>query len=292
MRTIVIVYSLEHPLNGIISTIGVLDNKLDNIRMINWNPSTKPVFDMFDELKPDLIICNATTAPTMQKAIDEYGTKLIVCGGIPPNNLKPDLVLFSDLVPDMVKKHCESPYINVKKAANLGKFRGGKFEEDKKTDVLYYASQPTSQTNEADILSILSGMSYQFKIIGYRRPLIQYIGQTSVYETANFFASAKLSIDIGGQQEYDIAAQKGCCLSNQDSDLFPSVTDVSVEQWSKRIEELLEKDKLRASIAKSAYKKVISEHTYFHRLVDIFNNLGWSEEAEQTSEILKELTSK
>jgi hypothetical protein len=292
MRTIVTIHSSQQPADGIISTLVLLGGKLpDKIRVKNWNPATKPVFDMFDELRPDLIVCDAHTAPKMNRALQEYGTKLVVCGGMPAHDLQPDLILFNDSVPEMIKKHCEFPYLSISPAANLGKYRNGKVVEDKKSDVLYFASQKEPQNSEASILGLLSSMDLKFKIIGYRRPLLQYVGQTNVYETADFLASAKITIDVNGAQKYDVAAQGGFCLSNK-SGLFPHIAEFSPEGWAEAIEDYLGNDDKRTKLAKAIHSQVIKQDTYFHRLADMFIELDWDEEHNQTIEILEQLVAK
>lgn len=291
MRTIVTVPSNQQPANGIVSTLSLLSNKTNDIKVVHWNPASKPAFDMFDELKPDLVLCDGQTAPSMSKVIKEYGTKLIICGSMPPHGLEPDLILFSEQVPEMIIKHCEYPSLAIKNAADISKYRNGKFSEDKSTEILYYASQKEPQNNEASILGLLSGLKWQFKIIGYRRPLLQYVGRTSVYETADFFASAKITIDINSAQQYDVAAQSGFCISNK-SGLFPHIEEFSPEEWEDTIEVAMQDEHKRGVVSSQAHEEVIANHTYFHRLAEVFEKLGWNDEQQLTLETLSKVVSK
>lgn len=290
MRKIVTIYSGTQPADGIMSTLAYMDAKTDKLSVVDWQPGLKSSFDMFEEQKPDLIIADSTRIPDLNRALEEYKCQLVVCGGMPPYELKPDLVLLHETVPDMIAKHCPWPYLTLKNAANLGKFRDGSFNEQKSCDILYFASSREPQKSEVDVLSTLAGMKYSFKIIGYKRPLLNYVGRTSVYETADFFASAKITIDIGGSQEYDVAAQQGFCISDRKSSLFPNVDEFSVSNWSEKISSLIEDEGKRSSTSKIAHKKVMNGNTYFHRMSEVFQKLEWTEEAELVKEIFEELT--
>ncbi len=292
MQTIVTVYASSQPTDGIMSSLALMDTKCDDIKVINWNPQIKPAFDMFEELKPDLLITDAATTPNLTNSLKQYPCQLIVCGSMPPFDLEPDLLLLADPISDTFKEHCEFPYLVIKPAANIGKFRQGKKDPKKETDILYFASEATPQVDEVDILSVLSGLSHSFRIIGFRRPLLQYIGLTSVYETSDFFASAKITIDINGASEYDVAAQHGFCLSNHKSRLYPHIVEDEFvpETWTQKLEDLLQDESKRKSTAKIAYKKVMGNNTYFHRLADVFNKIGWTKEAQQALDIFKEVT--
>jgi len=290
MRTIVTIYSDSQPADGIMSTLSALDAKNENFRVVDWNPNVKPAFDMFAELNPDLIISDATNTPNLSGALKEYSCKTVVCGSMPPASLEPDLLLLPESIPEMIIKHCTLPYLQVKNAANYAKFRGGKRDRKKQADILYFASHKEAQSQEADILSILSGLPYSFRVVGHKRPLLQYVGATTLQETADFMASSKIVIDIGGFQLHDIAMQKGFYLSNVENGLYPCLHSLDPEKIEERVEDLLSQDKKRDSIAKKAYKETVSKDTYFHRLSEAFILLGWDDEAKEVTKTLKELT--
>lgn len=283
-KRIITIHSDSYPMNGISSTAFYLDTIYDEFKVINWNPSVKPVFDMFEEMKPDLLITDAELTPNLKSALTEFDTKLIICGKFVPHELEPDLVCFPIDVSNVMLKHIDLPYEVVKPAVNLAKFRHGKQQADKQTDVLFFASTAQPSQDEIDILEILSSLKLRFKIIGHKRPFLQYVGRTDTVETSDFFASSKITIDVNNSSLFDIAAQGGFVISNVANELYPETSSIEegIEYW-------LDKDKDRIKIGKSAKKKVVKDDTYFHRMATIFSKLGWDLESKLTIDCIDKI---
>ena len=68
-KRIVIIYSNDCPTNGITSTLAYLGNKDENFQVFNWNPANKATFDMFEEVKPDLLVVDSKLTPNLANAI-------------------------------------------------------------------------------------------------------------------------------------------------------------------------------------------------------------------------------
>ena len=89
------------------------------------------------------------------------------------------------------------------------------------THILFFASAEIPTQKEINILGKLSSMELPCKIRGYHRPFVQYVGQVSISEIANFLASARIIIDVDQSCLFDVAAQGGFAISNIENDIFP-----------------------------------------------------------------------
>ena len=290
-KRIVIIYSNDCPTNGITSTLAYLGNKDENFQVFNWNPANKATFDMFEEVKPDLLVVDSKLTPNLANAIAEYDTKLVVCGNFIPNEIEPDLICFPHNISENIIKHTSCPFEIIEPAANLSKFRNGVKEDNKYTHILFFASAEIPTQKEINILGKLSSMELPFKIIGYHRPFVQYVGQVSISEIANFLASARIIIDVDQSCLFDVAAQGGFAISNIENDIFPKYESLeeSILTWTANDPDITNNIK---KISKAAKKKIMKKDTYFHRTATMFERIGWSQESTLTINHIDNVESK
>ena len=228
MYNVIVLPTANRFSSSIISTLAVIADVLpDKVRCSVWNPAIKPAFDMFDEVRPDFIFADDFSVPYMGKALEENpNTKLVVLNQ--PFNVHNLPVTMFCVPPDtssILLRNIDEPYIKIEPAANLAQFNRGEFIEKYNVDILYFAASQIPKDGELELLSILSSSPLTFRIIGYGRPFINYVGHPDNKTISNYMRSAKVVLDIDEQTLFDVAIQHGLCISNKENAFYPSLTD-------------------------------------------------------------------
>ena len=250
--------------------------------VIVWNPTT-PAQDLLDIHKPELTIC-------YNDSLKVKPTGKLILVGEHSNNIRPDLLCRS-ANQHHIDKDAQSrlSYANevlfLETAANFAYTNMGTDTKDKtdpkyKTDLFYY-----SQNTTPEILKYLLDIEpkYQLKIIGpHRLPLPSYLGVGDSDDIVKFMRSCKIALAFDSSVLYTYAANNVFCVTNQNTDLFPPISDL--EKIAKYDVEQIDK------IVDKAYNYVIAHHTYFHRVHNIFTRLGYLEQAEKCLTTLKQIT--
>ena len=250
--------------------------------------ANKAAYDMFAEAKPDYVILSRHHMTTeIIEAVQEFKPKVIIYGVSVPPVLEEytALVLIPDTVPKVVADNIDNKMI-LHKAANFAQFRRGNFAKTMACDVGHISMYDEGPTPE--IIRQLGGMvpllPYQFKVCGPTRiPCHNYLGTIQPNEIMPFLRSTKVYIDYNNTLMLDCAANKIFTICNNVNPLFPSFSDDT--ELAKLLSDFVDNEKARRNICKKAYKKVINEHTYFHRVMEMAELLGeteWVDLANQT----------
>ena len=282
--------------NGVVSTLATLSAKNpDKYTCKVWLPTHKPMHDMLAETEPEFIFAPTQHIPDISDGLKEYpNTKLVLLGQTPCRHteLKPALWCATHNVGDVVAKNVNANKIEViSPAANLARFNRGKLIDKYKVDIVYVSSEAEIKPGELDILSILSGSNFRFRIIGMHRPFIQYVGLSSAQTTSNYFASASIVLDIRQQISFDVATQGGFAISTEPGH-YPhiDIKEIDKDKILKTLQLWLDKPQDRIKMGKATKKKVFKSDTYFHRVAQIFASMGHSDIAKDTLNTLKTLS--
>lgn len=264
---------------------------VSNMRL--WFKEKKPVFDMFDEIGPDILICqDSDIDDSIIQALKEYqDTKLILIGSHIPEGLIPDILCVPFELMDFQKKLLTEtvPHVIILvNHANIAQYRKGNYNPKFESDILYLTTN--IEENNLDTIEKLlhPNKDYKVKICGINNIATpEYLGQINISQACDLMASTKICMDFNGHITKDAATNKTFCLSNFENDLFPYYD--GVEDMFKKIDKFLKNEKKRKQIVKKAYKTVIEDDTYLHKTIEIFEQLGFDNQARETEEILEKL---
>jgi hypothetical protein len=246
---------------------------------VMWDKRVKPAYDMFDELKPDLLLCGTGDVDeTIVRALEEYKqTKVIFFGFGTPVGLNPALICYPPQLSDsqisiINPKHI--PYVRLDVAANVARFCGGHNVEKYHSDILFISDNPN--INEA-VMSIFANLIQDFraKILGpIHLGIPYYLGNAQLNVLCDNIKSTKCGLDFMNKHVYDYFINKVFCLSFDSEEFAPRLTP---ENFSDEIRRFMSSDKLRAKHTKIAFQTIREKHTYFHRLKDVFDTLGYED---------------
>ena len=79
-------------------------------RAAYWLPEVKPVFDVFDEIQPDIVFCDLKYVnQSFIAACQEYeNIKIVLFGDSVPRGFNPHLVCSKPSLSPLMKKHLET----------------------------------------------------------------------------------------------------------------------------------------------------------------------------------------
>ncbi len=262
---------------------------------VAWIPNKKPVYDMIDEIQPDLIfigskyINNSFISAVNNNNKDAKRIDIVVFGISHFDKINPRLICLPDNVPDTILKHIDNyKYIKISPAANVVQYWNGKHEEKYQSDILYISDTQAIDEEIIHTLSIIR-QHYQLKICGkYKVALPEYIGQTTYKEESNFMASTKIAIDFNQSMLLNYGANRVFSLSNTTNLYFPKFT---LKEILLQLNKYMNLAVSRETISNNSYKNILKHHTYFHRLSDILNILQLSDLAQQSLSVAAKLSS-
>jgi len=247
---------------------------IEGLSVIYWNPHIKNAIDMCDEIHPDMILCEtAEVDPGLRIALESYPDIRVVLFGIATGNIKPAIVCFSNNIP---KQHMRTivqdkfPAIQLQNAANVAQFYKGEYNALYSSDALYISDEPLISATFQILMNI--GKQHRLRIIGPSRIAVpQYVGGGSLNAVCSTIRSTKVGLDFTGNFVYDFAINKIPCLSPIESEASILLTpDLDITKYIKE-------DKLRKKLIKQAYEITANGHTFYHRIDELFKELGQPE---------------
>lgn len=258
-----------------------------------WLPQ-KPVYDMLAETGPDyLLLLDSRMSNSVIEAVQEFNVNVIIYGVSVPKPLEKytKLVLIPDIVPKAIANNVEGNSLILHKAANLAQYRGGHYKESMDSDVahvtVYENGIPTEVMRQVGGLIPL--LDYKLRVCGPDRlQCAEYLGKLGQEQILTFLKSTKVNIDYNNTFMLDCAANKVFTITNHPNQLFPSFSSDS--ELVKLLGDFVPNEKARRNVCKKAYKKVINNHTYFQRVIEIAEKLGeteWVDIANKTYQKLR-----
>ena len=250
---------------------------------IMWISHIKPLMDMFDELRPDIVIADWSKfgAAEMAIASQRYPHTKLVAIGDPQTSghtegLQPDLSI-SDY------GMAGTPYISFGGGAMIGNIGSPQPEEHLKTDLLCITDYITNLDHANRMLSFLCD-NYNIKIFGNQKVNFpHYLGQIDGRTQSQALMSTVVYVDLDGGSWHDAAWLGKQCVSTSKS-CFRHFNDIKELQVA--INEALEVGEDSAE----EIKMLMKNKTYFELTNEIFSFFGLEEQRSHLTEKKRDLT--
>ena len=237
-----------------------------------WQPDRMSAYDMVDYVKPDVVLFDLKFVDNtlIQLTQDHRKIEWVLFGNGVPSLLQPHVVCAPPELSSVIRKHVENgehKTVYLHDSANVVSIWGGKPKDYLKSDFSYYSFNPDPRLLKDKIKTLheISNLNQKLIVVGPSKlPVVQYIGLLKEGDVSSLYKSSKLSLDFGGEQLLDIAANGGYALSNTPNKLFPNRSyDISQKE--------------RNNTAKEAQISVLNSDTCYHRLHIILEALSLEE---------------
>ena len=262
-------------LDGICSVLSLVN---DGIYI--WDADNQPAYDSFYECQPEVLVCmDRGITPTLSNVLKEYkDTKTIAIGPDIPDYFNPSLACYGGASGDGL--------YDLQPAANLIDFPSRPTKEKYKSEISIISD------NESSILGGLS--DFAIKCFSYTTKLKHpnYIGRIFPDEISSILASCSVYLDTDGHNDLLLAAMANrcpCLSANKtifEAEYMPKVA--SLEELIDCLKMLAFKKTFREEHVEKCYKFTVENHTYFHRMSDIFSLLGYEEHSEDCIKKIEE----
>jgi hypothetical protein len=260
-----------------------------------------PIHDTMDHQKYPVLVASQKEKDTLQKLQDETG--------------KPDFLFvhYDEHRLDETHGYWRKRGFRVESmlsAACVFDFTNGQKQPEFTSDIAFVGGRwgYKSATLDKWFLPVLeSGLN--IKIFG-NQPwgVPQYCGFIADQHVKNLFASAKICPNLSEPHSqvfgYDIVERPFKLLSNKCFVISDYVEDLkkiipdgivyasTPVEFIEKIYYYLNKEDKRMDVAERGYRKVLSKHTYFHRVSHMFDKLGRPDLAEKALTTLAEIKDK
>ena len=193
-------------------------------------------------------------------------------------------------------------------AADVFEYHGGEVLDHLKSDVSFVGGYWPYKAICLDkyMLRLCHPVGkFNVKIWGSGWPVVQYMGKIDGSQVKNVFRSATVcpnvsephSQDFGYdiiERPFKVLMSGGFCISDyvesMSKDVFTNdemLFAKTPEEFETLIEYYVAHPEEREPYIKRGYKCVLENHTYFHRMATMFQELGLSKEAEKTIQTLQ-----
>jgi spore maturation protein CgeB len=274
-------------LNGWKNTFNLLGYKFTF-----WNPNRKPIFDAFDETKPDILIFSPDSISRgLVSCLKENPTiKGILIIGRPQDISREDISLIMSLIidtdrPNLVVKiftdlieNFELKTITSLPAADTTIFYPRTFQKNWSSDLTFIGEYTEENANY--ILPLCeSDYPHSIRIFGRAEnetewPVPNYVGKIREENIPNIYSSSKIVIDLSnGIDQFNIWACQGFCLTNDKTHLLDTVYFYDPESLWKLVEYYMTRPQDRKNISENLQLEVIKGHTYQDRIKEILNEI-------------------
>lgn len=217
-----------------------------------WNPETKPAFDIFDETRPDIFIL---TGPAQWRAVFKI---MKARDGL-----------------RVVDRSVERPA-----AFDIVHYGQAKYEARLACDVAFVGNYNPDRFH--DWIKPLSEHC-NMKVFGeVAWPMPEYLGSVCDDLIPNIYASAKVCINVatGLERLYQFMGMGKPCVTNTYFPNMPVVKALDAKQFIDAT--LLMIDKPPIIHIKRGREIVRRGHTYFHRVAEMWREVGNEKESERT----------
>ena len=260
--------------------------KLLDKDFIFWEPDKKPMFDMLEDIQPDVILIDLKYVDeSVVEASKSTKAKLILFGNGVPQDLNVRAVCTVPSVSPIVKKHLENgdhKVTYIKDYADVCTIFGGEVDPLLQCDIGYIShdKNPDKLMKKLEIFSALN--NHNLKIVGnVKIPIPKFLGGIKTNRISSFMKSCKILIDYDGDILLDAAANGAFVLSNTINSLYPILD-------SENIKKFLSPDSPRNKIAKNRQATILANDTCYHRFAQLMTDIDELDIAEKaTQEAIK-----
>lgn len=235
-----------------------------------WSSETKPINDMVEDLRPNVLIIAPNESNEMVLAAQQQHNFQLVYFGFGQFFIEPNLWCLPENTPIDIFNGIPNAH-TFKKCADLAKYGKGTYQDDYNYDVVYLSDMTYDNIEIRDTLIELSTKDLSFIIVGNASiPLPQYLGSINLKERANLIWSCKVGIDFNLLNAFNFAIYKKPCVC------------VTGGAAIGLINKYLNSPALRKEHGEAAYKYVVGNNlTGFDESSNLLLKLGHSELSEQ-----------
>ena len=245
------------------------------LEVLLWNADNKPLIDVFDEIKPDIIFLHEKQLDlSFQMVCNEFDFKYVLMGSSPPKEIdkKPSAIITEE---EFLENFCIGDNaLPLRAAANVSQIQNSDFKEELASEVLVITG--LFQMTQAIVESIVFLCdAFKTKIIGDEKfALPNYLGRVDIFERADFIKSSQVLVDFGTQDFLD-ASCLGTASIVASSSFVPCVRSFnSIDSLRQNINDLLSDKIIYQEYCDKGRALVSQEHTYFHRSASVFSAIG------------------
>lgn len=276
-------------LKGIASTLKTLESCCD-LELFIWN-SEKPLMDVLDEVKPDIVIVYQHQANiALDIAAESFNFNYIALTSSPLQLKKQPIAYITDKKYTANFLNYQNNTLTVKPSANVAQIHNGHVSEILHSDICIFNNDIRLGREHSTIFEWLV-TNYNTKIFGPQKvECLQYLGDVNIFERADAIASSKVCIDLGNFACLDSSYLKVApIVLNGDNPLYKNFK--SIKQLEEAVTHIIDHTKDRNKYCNAIYKDVLKNKTFYHRIADIFTVIGDHTRAKQCLNKLKELVS-
>jgi len=276
-------------LRGIASALKTLEEECE-LELFMWN-STKPLMDVFDEIKPDLVLLYQNQLDiSVNLAAQDFNFEYIVFSASPIQLQKQPIAYITD------SEHV-SNFINyqkntllVKPSANVAQIHNGKKSSILNSDICVFNNDIQIGIEHLKILEYITA-KYNTKIFGPQKlEFPQYMGDFTIFERADAIASSKACIDLGNFDCLDAAYLKTAPVVFQGAhSLYKNFN--SIQELEEILNNVINHTDETVDYCNSVYQDIIRNQTFYHRVAEIFNIINDNDRSTECLNKLKELVS-
>lgn len=255
------------------------------VEMHVWKPEEKPIYDLFDEVEPDLVLYDIdNVGNNFIQNIIERNLKSVLFGSKVPEYLNPTLVCSEPNISPVLKKNLEINHdcIFIYDYADTVTFHGGVADDNFACQIGYISKGGDVDANQISKLLLLAANKFKVKVVGPERiPIPQYLGGIAEEREMDFLRSCRIALDTGNNV-LDQVANSIFTMSILPNNLACAANIDNIQMY-------LDDEELRNRIITTSRKKVLASATGYHRIVDIFNKLELEDVVVMAEEKIGEL---
>jgi len=237
---------------------------------IFWNPASKPIMDMFDEVKPDIVISAGEIFldKATKFAKKAYPKTIMICAGpIEDYLVEPNFCIGE-------YQHKNLPLLAFGDGPMVGKIGNPSVEQHLKSDVVCITSNIREFTElDNQIIQYLGSMSsIVFKAFGTNKiPVKNYLGIVDHQTEADAINSSKIVLDLDGGSGYDGLWLKKNVITTKQIDFSTRISNVL--ECKKALDEILIQEE------NPALRSLVQTRTYFDLACNMFRFVGLEDHA-------------
>lgn len=258
---------------------------IDDIEASPWEPKRFPVFDVMDDVKPDVVFLSLKDIDnTTIEAVKTYkDTKFVLFSQVVPPEIEDliSLLIAEPSTSDFLRKniqHPDRPTLYLSDCADLVDIYGQESNPKWSCDIGYFLdhNDPETYTNQIPVFCEMAKLC-RLKIVGpYRMGLPEYLGNISFKNLSQFYKSCNIVIDYDGHTLLNAASNGVFCLSALHNHLYPTLDFENLEE---QLTSFLNNKPARNKITKKANKAILASDTSFHRMSTILKTIGYKKES-------------
>jgi hypothetical protein len=249
------------------------------VETVLWDSETKPIMDMFDETKLDLLFCEDNISPReLHIARSNYPNVGVVL--MADSDLKqfgPNLVLSFEETEDF-------PTIGPSVGANIAQLNRGAKRDKLTSEVILFSDDLKIDARVGAILDFVCN-SYRTKIFGAQKIQVpNYLGTIGNRVKADAICSSKIVLDLGQNTWRDTCSLGSTPLVLSEDDIPNVGTFTDVGSLKKEIDKTLKDNKDTGILRMMVYN-----NTYFDLACEIFSFFGVTQYVEELQKLKGEL---